>query len=265
MIPVPMDDALTDDALFNGRLRLWQPRDGYRFSLDAPLLIWFAARFGNAKAAADLGAGCGVVGLGLLAAEIAAEVAGIEIQPSLARLAEQNAARNGLADRYLILNGDMEQARDDYRVCGACDLVVVNPPFWPAGQGHLPECEQRRAACHEIAVDLDGWVRTAGRLLRPRRGRLCAVFPARRLGSLLASLKANAMAGEILLPIHPRERMPAELVLLSARPGTRDRLAIDPPLVLLDDAGRDSPAAAAILDGSFSTILAARPDLREVN
>jgi len=265
VISVPTDIALTDDALFNGRLCLWQPRDGYRFSVDAPLLVWFASRFGRVQTAADLGAGCGVVGLGLLAAETAATVAGIEIQPDLARLAEQNAARNGLADRYLALTRDIGQVGEERRLYGACDLVVANPPFWPGDQGQLPACEQRRVACHEVAVDLDGWVRTAVRLLRPRRGRLCAVFPARRLGALLAVLMSHAMTGEILVPVHPRERVPAELVLISARPGVRDRLVMEPPLVLRDDGVGDSPAVAAILDGSFSAALAARPDTRAVN
>jgi tRNA1Val (adenine37-N6)-methyltransferase len=260
-----MDIALTDDALFNGRLRLWQPREGYRFSVDAPLLVWFASRFGRVRAAVDLGAGCGVVGLGLLAANTAATAAGVEIQPDLARLAEQNAARNGLADRYLSLARDMGQLRDERRWRGAFDLVVVNPPFWPRAHGHLPESEQRRVACHEVAIDLDGWVHAAGGLLRPRRGRLCAVFPARRLGALLAALKAHGLTGETLLAVHPREGVPAELVLISARPGVRDRLTLEPPLVLGDDAAGDAPAVAAILGGSFSAALAARPDTRPVN
>ncbi len=257
-----MDRELSDDALFGGRIRLWQPRKGYRFSVDAPLLVWFAARFGDARLAADLGAGCGVVGLGLLAAGAAERLVGVEIQPDLAELAANNAARNGLADRYRVLVGDMAAAQEDRGLRRSCELVAVNPPFWPADQGRLPADEQRRVACHEVAIDLAGWIHAAGLLLRPRVGRLCAVFPARRLGSLLSRLHAEGLAADILLPVLPREGVPAELVLVSARSGTRDHLVMEPPLVLGDETGADTPTLARILDGSFSAALAARPDTR---
>jgi len=253
------DFELTDDAAFRGRLPLWQPRCGYRFSVDSLLLVWFASRFGRSFLAADIGAGCGVVGLGLLAAEVADEVVGIELQPGLARLAAMNANRNGLADRYRVLPGSMERMLEEPRIRGACGLVVANPPFWAGDQGRLPECRMRQVACHEVTVDLDGWVAVAARLLRAPRGRLCAVFPARRLGSLLARFSDHGLAAEILVPVGPRRGKPAELVLVAARPGTGDRLVLEPPLILRDDGGGDTPELAGILDGSFSEALAARP------
>jgi tRNA1(Val) A37 N6-methylase TrmN6 len=257
-------DAVTDDAAFAGRLALWQSRRGYRFSADALLLVWFASRFGAVDRAVDIGAGCGIVGLGLLAAGTAATVTGVEIQPALAELARRNASRNGLAGRYRLVSGGLAQLLEDPDLRGVCDLVVSNPPFWPGDQGRLPACEQRRVACHEISLDLDGWVGAARRLLATRRGRLCAVFPARRLGPLLTGLAAHGLAGERLLPVFPRAADPAELVLLSARLGTRERLVIEPPLVLRDAVGGDTAAARSILEGTFSPLLASRPDVRRI-
>ena len=38
-MPVVIDGELTRDPILRGRLTLWQPRDGYRFSIDPLLLI----------------------------------------------------------------------------------------------------------------------------------------------------------------------------------------------------------------------------------
>jgi len=253
----------TADALFDGRLLLRQPRIGYRFSADAPLLVWFASRAParRARRAVDLGAGCGVVGLGLLMADAAERVVAVEIQSRLAALCAENAAENGLADRLQVVNEDMRSgspalARRRF------DLVVTNPPFWPADSGHLPEDEERRIACHEVRIDLDGWIDVAARLLERRRGRLCAVFPARRTAELLAALSGRGLGATAILAVHPSPDAEAGLVLVEARHGAARPIAVEPPLFLRQRCDRDSEAARAVFGGAFSEALARRPDRR---
>jgi tRNA1(Val) A37 N6-methylase TrmN6 len=253
---------VTEDALFGGRLLLHQPRRGYRFSADAPLLVWFAcARPGRRSlCAADLGAGCGVVGLGLLAAERAERVVAVEAQERLFDLCLANAALNGLGARMEAVRGDL---------CGhpalagrRFDLIATNPPFWRADEGHAPEDGERRAACHEVLVDLDGWVAATSRLLEPRRGRLCAVYPARRAADLLASLVRHGLGPTALLAVHARPDEDAELVLVEARHGTRRPVALLPPLSLRDRDNAETEAARTIFSGEFSDALRAREDRR---
>jgi tRNA1Val (adenine37-N6)-methyltransferase len=99
----------TVDSVFDGRLVIRQPRAGYRFSVDAPLLVWFSCTRGAAPAriAADLGAGCGIVALGLLAAGQARRAVAVEVQDRLASLCAGNAAANGLSSRLEVVHGDM--------------------------------------------------------------------------------------------------------------------------------------------------------------
>jgi len=253
----------TADALFDGRLLLLQSRSGYRFSADAPLLIWFACRRGArpARRAVDLGAGCGVVGLGLLLADTAEQVVAVEIQERLAALCAENAVANDLADRLQVVNDDMRSEHPSL-ARRRFDLVVVNPPFWPADSGHLPEDEERRIACHEVRIDLCGWIDAAARLLDPRRGRMCAVYPARRVSELLSGLARSGLGTTSLLAVHPAPDAGAELVLVEARPGAALPTAVEPPLFLRDPNGCDSDAARAVYGGSYSAALDKRPDRR---
>ena len=59
------------DTFWGGRLTLWQParRAGYRFNID-PVLLASAVPSGDH--AIDLGAGCGILGILLLAAKVVA-------------------------------------------------------------------------------------------------------------------------------------------------------------------------------------------------
>ena len=252
----------TEDALFNGRLLLRQPEAGYRFSADAPLLVWFACGIpgGRVQCAVDLGAGCGVVALGLLAAGKVERAVAVEVQPALHALCAANAERNGFGERVEAIRGDMRSAQllEGRRF----DLVTVNPPFWPADEGHLPEAEERRVACHEVSIDLDGWVATAARLVEQGRGRVCAVFPARRAAELLAGLSRHRLGATRLLAVHPRPGAGAELVLVEARWGEKRPLALAPPLFLRDAGNAETAEARAIYAGEFSEALRARPDGR---
>jgi tRNA1Val (adenine37-N6)-methyltransferase len=141
--------------------------------------------------------------------------------------------------------------------------VVSNPPYWRAGDGHLPDDEERRVACHELRVDLDGWVGLAAALLSPRRGHLCAVFPARRLAELARALERHGLGATSLRFVHPLAGADAELVLAEARPGSGRPVAVEPPLVLKGADYADTDAARAVYCGRFSDALAALPDRRQ--
>ncbi len=254
-------EQFTHDTLYEGRLVLLQPGRGYRFSIDSPVLTWFASNGGFASLTADLGAGCGVVGLGLLLSGQTKKVVGVEVQSSLARLAVRNAALNGLGSAYELAESDIRQPPPSLSP-GTFDLVVSNPPFWPKESGRLPDDEERRIACHEILGEIDDWISTAANLLNPRRGRMSIVFPARRLDALLLSLDRSGFSCTRLLLVHPLASKPAELALVEARRGNPGRLVVEPPITLKQADGTDTPEAATIIKGEFSKQLRERPDRR---
>src|SRR5436309_2241896 len=108
---VPMSAEVTEDAALGGRLRLRQPRRGHRVGHDAILLAASCpARAGDDVV--DLGAGVGAAGLALATRVEDTSVALVEIDPDLAALAAENAARNGLGARVRTVQLDVAaQAR----------------------------------------------------------------------------------------------------------------------------------------------------------
>ena len=123
---------LTDDAVLGGRLRLLQPRRGHRVGHDAILLAAASAAAAGERAV-DLGAGVGAAGLALAWRCSGATVRLVEIDPDLAALARENAARNGLAERVSAHALDVAGPADAFAAAGlaagCADRVLMNPPF----------------------------------------------------------------------------------------------------------------------------------------
>src|SRR5258708_40368723 len=122
-------DGLTEDRWLGGRLVLLQPKRGHRVGTDAALLV--AAAGAPEGRIVDVGAGVGAVGLALAERNPLATVDLVEIDPELARLAESNAARNGLQARTCVLRLDAlnsKERRGARAVAGPAGRGGSKPP-----------------------------------------------------------------------------------------------------------------------------------------
>jgi tRNA1(Val) A37 N6-methylase TrmN6 len=240
-----LSEELTRDEILRGRLTLWQPRDGYRFAVDPLLLVDFVAA---ARRAVDLGAGCGIVALGLARRFAEAHITAVELQPRLARLASRNAEDNGLADRVNVLELDLADARAcRAALAGASfDLVASNPPFRPLGEGSANPDDEAAVARHELRLTLADLARESRRLLMPG-GRAAVVYPAERLGALLQALEREGLRPLRLRCVHPRLGEPASRVLVEAKKGGRGNLVVEGPLILRDENDDYTPEARRAL------------------
>jgi tRNA1Val (adenine37-N6)-methyltransferase len=262
MIAKANGSKCTDDFLFDGRIQIRQHRKGYRFSSDAILLVWFAAsNKRRSPLAADLGCGCGVVGLGLLAASGVELVVGIDRQASLLDLAHENSALNNFETSFFPIRADIRGGCPAARA-HRFDTVVANPPYWPVWNDRMPRSPERQTACHETHGSIDDWCSAASRLLSPRRGRGFFVYPARRLDALLLGFSRARLSATKIVCVHATPQTPAETVLVEVRPGKPSRVEILSPLLLADSNGRQTDRFKQILDGSFSQTISALEDKR---
>ncbi len=238
--------AATEDRLLNGRVRFRQPADGYRAAID-PVFLAAAVPSGGPWSVLDLGCGVGAAALCLLARLPDAQVTGLEVQPQLAALARDNAALNGGARRFEVVEGDL--ADRSLLTSGALDRdsfdeVLCNPPHHPAEMTAAPEPAKAKATREEGAA-LDDWVEAALTHVR-RKGAVTFIHRADRLDDLLAALRGRA-GGIIVFPLCPKPGRAARRVLVRARKGVRAPLTLAAGLILHADDGRFTPAAERVL------------------
>jgi tRNA1Val (adenine37-N6)-methyltransferase len=227
---IPMN-SYTTDTFFNGKIRITQDRTGYRFSIDAVLLAYFADPQSGDKVL-DLGTGCGIIPLILAYRQPQIEIYGVEVQTALAELAVCNVRGNQLEDRITVFCDDMKLLRPAM-TAGPVDLVVCNPPFRRQGSGRINPDEQRAVARHEIKVNLSDIIQTSHRMLR-KAGRLVLIYTAGRLTDILARMRTDGIEPKFIRMIHSRQDTEAALVLIEGVKGGRPDLKIAPPLIIYD-------------------------------
>lgn len=244
----PPKGCVRDEAL-RGRLALWQPEQGYRFSMDALLLADFArgADPGWQGEIVDLGAGCGVVGLALAAQLPGAQVTLVEIQARLASLCRANIRENDLEHRVKVVEADLRRLKGLVEGASA-DRVVSNPPFRPTGTGRQSPDPEKAIANMELEVSLPVLVASAARLLRPR-ARFSVIYPAERAVEVCENMAHHGLRPVRMRPVYPMADRPARRVLVQSRKGVSDPLVLDPPLVIHEAADVYTAEAARILNG----------------
>jgi len=236
-------EPLTRDHFFNGNIVLNQPTSGYRFSIDAVILSHLVCP-APGETVLDLGTGCGVIPIMLAFRHPDIHVFGVEIQPSLSRLARQNVADNRMTDRVRIVDKDMGHL-SLADIDGPVDLVVTNPPYRKLDSGRINANSQRAVARHELKIDLEAVLLTARRMLN-ESGRFCIIYPSVRTVDLVATMRSTGLEPKNLTMIHSKPASPARLVAITGIKGGRPGLEVGPPLHLYHDDGTYTRAVEAM-------------------
>jgi len=142
---VPKDGESLD--MLSGEWRIFQRRDGHRYSTDDLLCAWFAcacaeARGVRVRRALDLGAGIGSIAMMIGWTHAEARVVGVEAQAVSADLFARSIRYNGASDRIELRRGDL---RDESMVgeTRAFDLVTGSPPYFDESDGVVSDKPQR--------------------------------------------------------------------------------------------------------------------------
>lgn len=226
-------------------LQLFQPRLGYRYSLDALLLARFCQGVKPGGRAIDLGAGCGIISLLLARANPGVFVAAVENNPEMAALVERNIQHNELSGRVVVHAEDVMALRRRYPD-STFDLVVSNPPFRKQGSGRVSPRAGRDAARHETTAVLADFMAAAKYLVKPR-GRICFIQHPSRLTDFIAHAGELNLALHRLRMVHDRVTAPATMFLAELAKGSRSTVEILPPLVIRDESGEYSRETKGIL------------------
>lgn len=213
-------------------VKIYQNKNGYRFSVDA-LVLYSFINLEHAKKIADLGAGSGIVGILLAKKYQKAKVELVELQESLAILAEKNIALNNLGQRTSLINCNIKDIPRGIvpLKTNSFDLVASNPPFRRQKTGLISPTDEKAIARHEIKLGIDDILKASFYLLR-NKGRLCIVYHPSRIIELIDKLRAGNLEPKRIRFVHSNPASEAKMVLIEAVKNGRPEIKIEKPLFI---------------------------------
>ncbi len=242
----------TLDAI-SGHFRLFQLRDGHRFSTDDILTAWYGTSWcPTARTALDLGSGIGTVGMICAWRLPGARFVTVEAQAESVALAKKSAQFNGLTERYEIRQGDFRDA-GVLHAEEKFDLITGSPPYFQPGTGVESEHPQKLACRFELRGTVVDYCATAAKHLA-LGGFFACVFPTEP--AQLARVEQGAReAGLVIMrrrPVVFREGEPPLVALFGLMRATdlpewfRGPTWVEPELIIRTRDGKIHPEYSAV-------------------
>lgn len=228
------EDERIDDLQIRG-YRLIQRKNGFRFGMDAVLLSDYAHVQKGAKVM-DLCTGTGIIPILLRAKYEPESIEGIEVQKPYVEMACRSVALNGLEDCITIRQGDVREVPHGY-AADSFDYVTCNPPYMSGSHGLVNPDMEKAVARHEILCTLTDVILAAKWLLKPT-GHFVLVHRPFRLAEILYELKVNKLEPKRMRLVCPSISKAPNMVLIDAVKGGKQRISVDPPLIVYREDGR---------------------------
>jgi tRNA1Val (adenine37-N6)-methyltransferase len=196
------------DTFYHGRIRVLQKKNGYRFSIDAPLLADFI-QTKETDSLLELGAGNGIISL-LLSIKPFARITALEIQDTLVDLARRNIILNDCQDRIEVIHTDLRvfPAEEKY------DVVFSNPPYIKQRAGHLSVSEEKSVAKHELKCTVFDIMQKTEEYLKPQ-GVSYFIYPATREKDFMRAIQDTQLRVKYIRYVLPYKDSAPNFILVS--------------------------------------------------
>ena len=223
-----MPDERVDDLQIRD-YRILQKTDGFCFGMDAVLLSDYA-RVKKGARVMDLCSGTGIIPILLEAKYPLSFVEGLEYQERYVEMAHRSILMNGQENRVSMKQGDVKEVRETYPQ-DSFDYVTCNPPYMTGSHGLTNEDFGKAIARHEILCSLEDVVRASAWLLK-QGGHLLMVHRPFRLAEIFYTLKQYRLEPKRMRLVYPYVDKEPNMVLIDAAKGGRQRITVDPPLIV---------------------------------
>lgn len=231
----------TLDTFYRGRILVLQRKNGFRFSVDAPLLADFIETR-EGEEILEIGTGCGIISL-LLSIKPFRHIVALEVQPGLAEIARRNVMLNNLEGRVTIVQKDFRE----YSPYRKFDVIFSNPPYIKKNTGFLSPCIEKNIAKHELMCSMGeilGWTKN----WLKETGRAYFIFPDNRRQEFEDELVRQSLYLRTRRFVLPRENDPPNFMLVECGFEAREPLLL-PPLILYGPEGKYTAEAEEIFSG----------------
>jgi tRNA1(Val) A37 N6-methylase TrmN6 len=242
---IPHD--ITDDGFLNNRLKILQPRKGYRAGLDAVMVAAAVPALPGDKIF-EAGIGTGVAALCLASRVPDIQVTGVETNPDYVGLAKANAERNGFEKTISIVTGNMTELPDMIatgQISNGFDHAFANPPYREKGRSRAPK-DPGRANAHVSDMDtIAAWTEQMVALVK-EGGTVTLILPP-EIEEAFRSLPIVGSHQLTILPLVARDGAPAIRIVHQLVKGASPNVKTAAGLILHENDGRHTSAADHIL------------------
>lgn len=221
------------DKLWGGYALIQDDRF-FKLGQDSMLLSDFAAPPMRANII-DLGCGNGALSVLLCARHPHVHVTGLEIQPEVAALAQENVVWNQLQDRMTVMQGDLKQYKSLFPT-GSFDYVICNPPYFAQKSGFGAKGRNRLQARQDIGCTASDAVKAAAYLVK-FGGRAAFVYRPERVCELIVDMKQYQLEPKRMRFVHQHMSAVPSAVMIEARRGSAPGVQVLPPLLVCDPDG----------------------------
>lgn len=222
-----------DDLQVKGYGIIQNP-DKFCFGMDAVLLSHYG-KIKKGSRVMDLCSGTGIIPILLTAWFEPKMIEALEYQADCVDMAKRSIRMNGLSDRIQIYEGDVKKVRENF-ASGSFDYVTCNPPYMTGNHGLTNGNYGKAVARHEILCTLEDVVQASAWLLK-EGGHLFMVHRPFRLAEIFGCLREHKMEPKRMRLVYPYIDKEPNMVLIDASKGGRQRITVEPPLIVYDRSG----------------------------
>lgn len=223
-----------DDLEYKG-LKIIQNKEGFCFGIDSVLLTDFAKEIKANSKVIDLGSGTGIIPILLSAKTINTSFVGVEIQETVAKMANRSVQLNELQDRIKIKNENILNLKAKNER-GSFDVVTTNPPYKKLNTGVVNENSQKLISRHEITASLEDFIEIASYLLKDF-GEFYMVHRPDRLVDILYLMRKSNIEPKKIRFVYPNKEKNTNLILIKGIKCGKPFLKFENNLYVYDENG----------------------------
>ncbi|MCK9225119.1 MAG: methyltransferase domain-containing protein [Candidatus Muirbacterium halophilum] len=219
---------------FGEKHYLLSQSEDYKFTIDSIALGYFI-ELDYVKSVIDLGCSTGILEFVIESRKPGLEIYGIEIQPVLANIAEENFKKNNLSN-ISVLKGDYVKDKflNDKK---KFDIVMSNPPYMKMNSGVLPDKQSEKIAKFELNMDMESLFSTANSYLN-NKGKFVFTHKASRISEIFMNSQKFKMGVERIQFVHSNESSKAYIVIVECSKRKNIDTKVEKPLIIYENNGK---------------------------
>lgn len=220
-----------NDLLWDGKLKIFQDSESFKFSLDSVLLANFVTINKSTKEILDIGTGNAPIPL-MLSKRTKAKITGIEIQEKSYMLAKESVDYNNLSSQIELQCGDINDIYIDLKN-SYYDTIVCNPPYYKNNM-KLSESENKKIARSESNLNLENLFLISKKLLK-NNGNIALVIDSSRLVEVITLMQNNNIEPKKMQFVYSKLDKVSNIILVEGTKNGKKGLKILNPIILQND------------------------------